>query len=173
METRSISSNLDNNVGNVQVDKEAPTMIALPDLTTIVHMVTKAVMEQLKLIQPQVVSNKSPCQSCGCVGSSKNVGLNNVSTSEPTPNSSETTFMHMKPPKFDGTSSWSDFLVQFEMVAKYNNWDEEEKACWLGVSLRGVAQTTLGNLEGDEKHQYASLVAHLNERFGTDHKAEL
>lgn len=42
-----------------------------------------------------------------------------------------------KPPTFDGSTSWQDFLVQFEMIAYANKWDDGQKAYELATSLRG------------------------------------
>ena len=45
-----------------------------------------------------------------------------------------------KDPLFDGKSSWLDYLVQFEMVAKLNQWSEMKKALELATSLSGQAR---------------------------------
>ena len=44
---------------------------------------------------------------------------------------------HKKPATFDGTSSFEDYLVQFNMVGDLNRWDEETEAMELSTSLRG------------------------------------
>ena len=46
-------------------------------------------------------------------------------------------------PLFDGKSSWLDYLVQFDMVAKLNQWSEMEKALELATSLSGQAREIL------------------------------
>ena len=74
----------------------------------------------------------------------------------------------MKPQTYDGTSDWPDYLLRFEMVAKYNGWDEREKLSWLAGSLRGEAMGTLGRLDELDEESYSSLVYYLNLRFGTD-----
>ena len=74
----------------------------------------------------------------------------------------------MKPQTYDGTSDWPNYLTQFELVATYNGWDEDEKLAWLGNSLRGEAMSTLGRLDESDKESYSSLVHYLNLRFGTD-----
>lgn len=54
---------------------------------------------------------------------------------------------NLKPPTFDGTSSWTDYLIQFEMVSELNGWDQPTMAMCLGASLRRVAQSVLGDLD--------------------------
>lgn len=50
-----------------------------------------------------------------------------------------------KPAISDGTN-WEDYLVQFELVAAINHWDETEIAFELETSLRGPAQSVLTDL---------------------------
>ena len=38
----------------------------------------------------------------------------------------------LKPLIYDGSSSWPDYLVQFNMIAKLNGWNEQEKVLYLG-----------------------------------------
>ena len=45
----------------------------------------------------------------------------------------------LKPPRYDGTSSWSDYLLQFKLISRLNGWDEEHKLCHLGEYLDRVA----------------------------------
>ncbi|CAC5360973.1 unnamed protein product [Mytilus coruscus] len=42
---------------------------------------------------------------------------------------------YKKPPVYDGTSSWQDYLVQFELLGKRNQWTQEDKAMELGGEL--------------------------------------
>jgi len=46
-----------------------------------------------------------------------------------------------RPPLYDGRSSWDAYVTQFGMLAHLNNWNEEEKATLLAVSLRGAASS--------------------------------
>jgi hypothetical protein len=41
----------------------------------------------------------------------------------------------VKPPKFDGLTSWSVFEQQFEVVAERNYWTPHEKATYLIASF--------------------------------------
>lgn len=79
----------------------------------------------------------------------------------------------VKAPHYDGTSSWPDYLVQFEMVAELNEWDDYTMAMTLATSLRGTAQSVLGDLDDHQRHDYESLVACLNQRFGPEHQTEM
>ena len=38
-----------------------------------------------------------------------------------------------EPPKYDGKSSWEVFLVQFEIAAILNGWNDEQKALFLAT----------------------------------------
>ena len=70
-----------------------------------------------------------------------------------------------KPPTFDGSGSWQDFLVQFEMIASVNKWDEGAKAYELATSLRGVAQGIVTDIEPLRRLDYNYLVSALTSRF--------
>ena len=63
----------------------------------------------------------------------------------------------IKPATFDGKSSWIDFKSHFDICAELNGWSENEKGLHLAVSLRGSAQSILGNLHGDSKKDFTSL----------------
>ena len=41
-----------------------------------------------------------------------------------------------RPPFYDGRSSWDAYVTQFGMLAHLNNWNQDEKATLLAVSLR-------------------------------------
>ena len=49
-------------------------------------------------------------------------------------------------PNFDGKSSWSDYLVQFQIAARLNRWWEEDKAMELATSLVGQACGVLSDM---------------------------
>ena len=51
----------------------------------------------------------------------------------------------MLPAKFDGSSSWSDY-IHFESIATVNQWTEDEKAMYLASHLRGAAQEALADM---------------------------
>ena len=69
------------------------------------------------------------------------------------------------PDHFDGTKSWRDYRVHFEVCAEVNNWTEVQKASFLSVSLRGRAQQVLTNLGINKRRNYTELLAALESRF--------
>ncbi|KAK3749155.1 hypothetical protein QZH41_009831 [Actinostola sp. cb2023] len=79
----------------------------------------------------------------------------------------------VRPAVYEGTTSWEDYEAQFEMVADLNDWNSEEKAAYLAVSLVGQARTVLGDLSGEERRNFKSLTAALATRFGTENKTEM
>ncbi|KAJ8948273.1 hypothetical protein NQ318_020758 [Aromia moschata] len=72
--------------------------------------------------------------------------------------------IRMKPPQFDGKSSWVNYLRQFEAAAKAN-----EKATALTLALRGDATDILQTLSLKEQEDYHQLVRHLEMRYGQSH----
>lgn len=78
-----------------------------------------------------------------------------------------------KPANYDGTSSFQDYLVQFEMTGDLNKWDEGMKAMELATSLRGTAQTVLSDLRPEQRRDYNQLVSALTARFEPTNQTEL
>jgi hypothetical protein len=56
----------------------------------------------------------------------------------------------IRPSKYDGTVSWEDYEIQFELISELNNWKDDQKAMFLAASLSGNAQSVLllGKLYG-------------------------
>lgn len=81
--------------------------------------------------------------------------------------------MSVKPDKFDGSTSWNDYLIHFEMCATINRWTEAEMASHLAVCLRGDAQAVLGDMSYFKRTDFQSLRNILNQRFGQDGQTEL
>ena len=78
-----------------------------------------------------------------------------------------------KPPMYDGTTSWSDYLIQFKMIAELNEWSEHEKLLHLGGSLDGVAREVLGDIDESMRNSFDGLVQCLEDRFGPGKKEEI
>ena len=78
-----------------------------------------------------------------------------------------------KPAYFDGSSSWQDYQVLFEMVAEINGWDDTTKAVEFETSLRGSAQAIFSDLRPVQRRSYNNLVAALTSRFEPSNQAEL
>ena len=73
-----------------------------------------------------------------------------------------------EPDKFDGESiEWRDYIVHFEKVAIWNQWDDVEKAQQLLMSLRGPAQKLLSDLNPNLLDNYEYILSVLNRRFNT------
>ena len=78
----------------------------------------------------------------------------------------------VKPATYDGSGSWIDYYTHFRTVSKLNQWTENEKGLFLAASLRGQAQSVLGDLPGDSS-DYRYLVQALEERFAPPNQTEL
>ena len=74
---------------------------------------------------------------------------------------------------YDGSGSWQDYLVQFEMISHLNGWGDDVKALELAINLRGLAQEVLGDLEPSERQNYHCLTTALAARFEPENQAEL
>ena len=71
----------------------------------------------------------------------------------------------LKPPIFDGKTSWEKYKIRFEAVANANGWDAQRKALALVASLKGPAQNVLFPLSANEQPDYQTLVSALQARF--------
>ena len=81
--------------------------------------------------------------------------------------------MFKKSANYDGTSSFQDYLVQFEMTSELNRWDDTVKAMELATSLRGAAQSILSDLRPEQRRSYDHLVSVLTARFEPINQTEL
>src|ERR1700712_1442050 len=71
----------------------------------------------------------------------------------------------IKAPTYDGKTSWSNYLRQFNAAAIANGWDEQEKATSLIISLRGDALDILQSIP-ENKQDFKYLCENLERRFG-------
>ncbi|KAJ8951465.1 hypothetical protein NQ318_000159 [Aromia moschata] len=60
----------------------------------------------------------------------------------------------LKPPTYDGQSSWSMYRRQFEAAAKANGWTPQEMATSLVISLRGQALEILQSIPEEQQNNY-------------------
>ena len=72
----------------------------------------------------------------------------------------------MEPSEYDGTSSWNEYLLQFNLVAEINRWNNHNKALYLATSLRGTARTVLADMPPSLHRNFTALVNRLTQRFG-------
>ena len=77
----------------------------------------------------------------------------------------------MKPPRFEGKEHCIEsHLVQFDIVAKRNGWDDSEKADFSKCSLVGEASQLLRDLS--ESATYDDIVYKLRQRYGSFEQLE-
>ena len=79
----------------------------------------------------------------------------------------------MKPGTYDGTGSWSDYLIQLNLTADYYHWSDYDKALQLAIHLRGTAQVVLGDLSQEQRTNFISLTSALAARFERVQQSEL
>ncbi|KAJ8935361.1 hypothetical protein NQ318_021627 [Aromia moschata] len=72
----------------------------------------------------------------------------------------------LKPPTYEGQSSWSMYRRQFEAAAKANGWTPREMATWLVISLRGQALEILQSIPEEQQNDYDRIVGALEIRYG-------
>jgi hypothetical protein len=85
----------------------------------------------------------------------------------------ETGLVKLKPPPFDGTTSWFMDKKQFEAAAGANNWDDEGKAVALTLALRGQVLQILQTLPVEDQKNYAAFVKALELRYGDHHLSQV
>ncbi|VEN48518.1 unnamed protein product, partial [Callosobruchus maculatus] len=78
-----------------------------------------------------------------------------------------------KPYPYNGKTSWDIYYMQFENIARMNNWSNEEKACVLTSMLRDSAAAILENLCSSDLRDYDKITSALRLRFGDAHLIEL
>ncbi|KAJ8946263.1 hypothetical protein NQ318_004632 [Aromia moschata] len=72
----------------------------------------------------------------------------------------------LKPPTYDGQSSWSMYRRQFEAAAKANGWTPQEMATSLVISPRGQALEILQSIPEEQQNDYDRIVGALEIRYG-------
>ncbi|CAC5368830.1 unnamed protein product [Mytilus coruscus] len=79
----------------------------------------------------------------------------------------------VRPSKYDGSVSWEDYKIQFEMISELNYWTDNQKAMFLATSLNGNAQSVLADIDPIKRKDYKSICEALASRFGTENRTEL
>ena len=75
----------------------------------------------------------------------------------------------VKPKKFSGSGNDTDFqafLDQFEVCAKVNNWNEEEKPNQLILCMKEKAHVVMSQLLSEDKNSYECMVKALHKEIG-------
>ena len=81
--------------------------------------------------------------------------------------------VNMKPPTFDGSEDFGEYLVQFEILVDLHQWYYKTKPLYLASSLLDNARALLSELSTTQRRDFNSLVAILNRRFGSVERSEL
>lgn len=76
-------------------------------------------------------------------------------------------------PVFDGVTDFNVFKIQFSTIAARNQWNDDDKAMVLLLSLRGVAATVLQTLPVSDRNDFATIMSALERRFGNEHSQHL
>ena len=74
------------------------------------------------------------------------------------------------PDTFSGKSDLEDWLRHFEIISRWNGWNEEEMGSSLASSLRGNAQQVLRDLPAAEMENFDSIVYALKRRFDPEER---
>jgi len=102
----------------------------------------------------------------------------NTSTEEASPGSSSEDEIFaspkhiLRPPKFDGQSSFETFMAQFSNCAEYNRWNGAQKLAYLRSSLEKEAANVLWDSGKEAVSSFSGLVETLEIRFGGKAKAD-
>ncbi|CAK9821266.1 hypothetical protein ANTRET_LOCUS30 [Anthophora retusa] len=79
----------------------------------------------------------------------------------------------VKPAFYDGKSSWEEYFIQFEVIARANGWDDARKATALIAALEGSARGVLTSLSASQQESFRELVSALEFRFGARNLSNL
>uniref|UniRef100_A0A6P7GVD6 Uncharacterized protein LOC114343363 n=1 Tax=Diabrotica virgifera virgifera TaxID=50390 RepID=A0A6P7GVD6_DIAVI len=141
--------------------KQLETMVTNTKVLPSVNAVVLAVEEKIKELESMITDTKvQPSVHAVC--------LDPVVKDE-LPRDEMSHNMRFKLPPFDGKSSWSIYLRQFEAIATANHWTEQEKAVSLTAALRGDAADILRSIPKGQANCYQTLFTRLEKRYGDAH----
>ena len=75
--------------------------------------------------------------------------------------------------KYDGKTSWADYLVQLNIASRLNAWDDDQRAMELATSLEGNARGVLADLKPEHQLDFKVLVDKLTQRFEPEGQPQL
>ena len=75
---------------------------------------------------------------------------------------------NLNPDIYDGTTSVSEYLNQFNLLARSNSWNDEKKMIALTASLRNKAKNVLSSFKDTETLDLKTVLEKLQAHFG-DH----
>ena len=79
----------------------------------------------------------------------------------------------IKPNKYDGTTPCEDYLIHFDMVAKANDWNGDEKGLQLAAHLAYPASGVLSSLSSSLRQEFNAIRAELLSLYRSGHTEEL
>ena len=116
--------------------------------------------------------NWPPPAHYGAEGSRKETGDGHVTSWSKSNNAAcSPKRMYVKPPKFDGKGCVESHLLQFNIAAHRNCWNEEEKVDFLKFSLTGDASSILKDVK--ENVTYEELANKLKQCYGSLEQKEV
>lgn len=96
-----------------------------------------------------------------------NLGMNTLShTVDPNISVNLGLGYNLKPDTYDGTTPLREYLNQFNLIARANNWNNEKKMVALAAALRGKATSVLNCFKDSETFDLTTLLEKLEARFG-------
>jgi len=78
----------------------------------------------------------------------------------------------LKPDSFDGSVPLREFMAQFNLIARANNWNDSFKTVSLAACLRGKARSILDGMFDIENLRFEDLKSKLELRFGEGHLSQ-
>ena len=75
--------------------------------------------------------------------------------------------------RFTGKEPITDYIKQFELTAKHNRWDDEDKVTSLLCALDGEARSILAEIDNLDQTEYAEIKHKLLQRFGPTQHPEV
>ena len=172
---------VEDSVGGEHFSAESQIIVGAGDASTPIHQSLQKEREELKKIREENEELRKQVEALkirelNLIPVQSPMGTTSTRPHEVERNLGEASFADkpkIRPATFDGSTSWTDYKVQFELLAELNCWDDTAKAVYLAASLRGSAQSVLGDLDGTRRRNYTALTAALGQRFGPENQTEL
>ena len=73
----------------------------------------------------------------------------------------------MKPEKIGGVQDWQEYKKQFLVVARLNQWDDEEKALHLVGNLTGAAKSILFDQPDQATTSWDKVVRRIERKYSS------
>jgi len=78
----------------------------------------------------------------------------------------------LKPDNYDGSVPLHEFITQFDLIARTNNWSDSHKTVALAACLRGKARSVLYGIFEIENLKFEDFKSKLELRFGDGHLSQ-